>query len=398
MDDALLYAEIERLDAEMASTPLILRPLDIYHVLIGKEERDEESRAYLDKITAWFVQRYGDEAVWDGVLSRDPVFFRGRVHLLEIIHSGVSERRGIDTFLKRLEDEGKPPSLEEWKYLARTALESSQDFSSLHNLEMAPSLLSIVQRDLCRRAWFDLRSVGPMLQSSGDVQGAIVHSHEAAEKFLKVALIHLGLPPDQLGKGKYKHNLDHLMDALIARQSKYVFLRKPAKELHSLLASMNARYSSLKRSTKDATEAFRLARHCCSFVAQQIHLDKVRGVPDIALQEGHYYQDYAGRQFRFCGTVRKHDEQLALMYLLGAQDRGQTIDALVRLKLPCSFHYIAIDDQNDLRRLELRYQDIMARQRQNPFIRPDPETNVEIDKEAFDAMVLIQIPLKPGRS
>src|SRR6185312_3947769 len=179
MDDALLYAEIERLDGEMASTPLILRPLDIYHVLIGREERDEESLAYLTKIASWFAQRYGNEGVWDGVLSRDPIFFRGRVHLLDIIHNGVSERRGIDTFLKRLDDEGKPPSTDEWKYLARMYLESSQDFSSLHNLEMAPSLLSIVQRDLCRRAWFDLRNVGPMLQSSGDVQGAIVHSHEA---------------------------------------------------------------------------------------------------------------------------------------------------------------------------------------------------------------------------
>jgi hypothetical protein len=167
MDDALLYSEIERLDAEMASTPLILRPLDIYHVLIGTEERNDESRAYLDKITAWFIQRYGDEAVWDGVLSRDPVFFRGRVHLLEIIHNGTSERRGLDTFLKRLENEGKPPSLEELKYLARTAMESSQDFSSLHNLEMTPSLLSIVQRDLCRRAWFDLRNVGPLIHSCG---------------------------------------------------------------------------------------------------------------------------------------------------------------------------------------------------------------------------------------
>jgi HEPN domain-containing protein len=310
----------------------------------------------------------------------------------------VSESRGLDMFLKRLEDEGKPPSLEEWKYLARMALESSQDFSSLHNLDMAPSLLSIVQRDLCRRAWFDLRNVGPMLQSSGDVQGAIVHSHEAAEKFLKIALIHVGLPPDRLGKGKYRHNLEHLMDALIGRQSKYVFLRKPAKELHGLLASMNARYSSLKRSTKDAVEAFRLARHCCSFVAQQIQLDKARGAPDIALQEGQYYQDYAGRQFRFCGTVRDDGEQLALMYLLGAQDRGQTIDALVRFKLPCSCHYIAINDQHDLRRLELRYQEIMTRQRQNSIIRPDPETNVEVDKEAFDAMVLVRTPVKPGRS
>jgi len=237
-----------------------------------------------------------------------------------------------------------------------------------------------------------------MLQSSGDVQGAIVHSHEAAEKFLKIALIHVGLSPDQLGKGKYRHNLDHLMDALIGRQCKYAFLRKPAKELHGLLASMNARYSSLKRSTRDAIEAFRLARHCCSFVAQQIQMDKVRGVPDIALQEGQYYQDYAGRQFRFCGTIRTDDEQLALMYLLGAHDQGQTIDALVRLKVPCSFHYIAIGNQDDLRRLELRYQDIMARQRQNPIIEPDPETNVEVDKEAFDAMVMIRTPLKPGRS
>jgi len=113
MDDAILYAEVERLDGEMASTPLILRPLDIYNLLIGKEERDDESLGYLHKITAWFIQRYGDEAVWDGVLSRDPVFFRGRVHLLEIIHNGVSERRGLDSFLKRLEDDGKPPSLEE---------------------------------------------------------------------------------------------------------------------------------------------------------------------------------------------------------------------------------------------------------------------------------------------
>jgi hypothetical protein len=58
MDDALLYAKIEQLDTEMAETPLILRPLDIYHALIGKEERDEESLAYLRKITAWFIQRY----------------------------------------------------------------------------------------------------------------------------------------------------------------------------------------------------------------------------------------------------------------------------------------------------------------------------------------------------
>lgn len=116
MDDQFLYAEIERLDAEMASTPLVLRPLDIYHVLIGKEDRDAESLAYLEKITAWFIQRYGDDAAWDGVLSRDPIFFRGRVRLLDIVHNQVVEKRGLDRFLEQLTDNGKPPSLEEWRY------------------------------------------------------------------------------------------------------------------------------------------------------------------------------------------------------------------------------------------------------------------------------------------
>jgi len=57
MEDSLLYAEVERLDAEMAAVPLILRQLDVYHVLIGKEERDEESLAFLEKISAWYKQR-----------------------------------------------------------------------------------------------------------------------------------------------------------------------------------------------------------------------------------------------------------------------------------------------------------------------------------------------------
>jgi hypothetical protein len=32
------------------------------------------------------------------------------------------------------------------------------------------------------------------------------------------------------------------------------------------------------------------------------------------------------------------------------------------------------------------------------FIRPDPEPSVEIDKEAFDAMILIRMPVKSSQS
>jgi HEPN domain-containing protein len=395
MEDSLLYAEVERRDAEMAAVPLVLRQLDVYHALIGREERDEESLAFLEKISAWYKQRYGPEAAWNGVLSRDPIILRGKLQVMEIIHSTVKPRSGLEIFLEQLTQEGKPASPEECRYLAVNSLESSGDFSALHNLEMAPSLLTAEQRALCRRAWFDLRNVTSVLEGSSDVQSAIVHAHEAAEKYLKVALLHEGLPAKSLGKGKYGHDLNKLISELSARHQKYGYLQKPAHELHSLFSSMNARYTTLKRSIKDAVQAFRLARHCCGFVAQQIELDKLRGSRDVDFVLGRFYQDSAGRQFRFCGFKQDQDKSLACMHLLEATDRGQTIDLLANFLLPCSFHYRLITDVQDIRRLEKRYAQIALQDRQRrQNVQGRPEVSIEHIRESFDGIISIRTPIK----
>jgi HEPN domain-containing protein len=356
MDDATFFAEIERLDAEMLAVPMELRQLDIYHALVGREQRDESALESFNKISAWYLQRYGTQAKWDGVIGRQPLLLRGKLHVLEIRHSNVNPKSGLADLLETLQLEGNPTSPEEYRYLTMSFLEGTADFSALHNIEMRPSLLSPEQRSLLRRAWFDLKDATAVIESSSDVQGSIVHSHEAAEKFLKVALIHEGYAFKELGKGTLRHDLNNLIKALVVKHSRYDFLKKPAKDLHSFLDSMSARYTSLRRSLADAVQAFRLALHCVGFIAVQIELDAERGARDLDFELGHYYHDCTGRLYRFCGYEKNaQGEQLCRLFLLEATEQGHTIDALITYKAPCGFHYAEIRDQQTIARLEARY-------------------------------------------
>ena len=397
MDDQTLFVEIERLDAELSSVPIVLRQLDVYHALVGLEDRNEVALAYFDKISSWYRQKYGARAAWDGTIARQPVLIRGRLYILEVRHSSINPNDGLQELIETLKAQGPPVSPEEYRTLATSFLEGSGDFAALHNLEMRPSLLTAEQRSLARRAWFDLRNAAVVLENTGDVQGSIFHAHEAAEKFLKAGLIHEGYAFVSLGKAKLRHGLNEIVGALAAKHSKYRFLARQARDLSDLLDSMSARYTCTRRSLADAVEAFRLARHCCGFVASQIELDHDRGTRDITFQSDCYYEDYSGRQFRFCGYSRNDSGDILVhLYLLEASARGHTIDALVRFKAPCSFHYKAITDQKTIERLELRYRSLLRRERSN---RDAPPISATVEKvhESLHAVASIQIPLNKGR-
>lgn len=331
-----------------STVPLVLRQLDIYHSLIGNEERNESTLGYLSKISAWFHERYGTAAAWDGVIGRQPIVLRGRLQTLQVRHPAVNAKSGISDLLEELRSHGPELSPEEQREVAIVHLESSADFSALHNMEMRPSLFSEEQRGLSRRAWFDLRNAVTVLESSVDIQGSIVYAHEAAEKFLKIALIHEGYAYSKLGKGELKHDLNSLIKSLFGKHRKYKFLKRPARDLQELFGSMTTqRYESVNRSLSDAVEALRLARHCCSFVAMQVELDDERGAPDVTFKPGRYYQDYSGRQYRFCGFEDgSMGEVLCSLFLLEASDQGHTIDALAKFKAPCEFHYKEIKDRS----------------------------------------------------
>jgi HEPN domain-containing protein len=389
------FAEIERLDQEFSAVPLFIRQLDIYNALICNEERNDTTLGYLNKISAWYQQRYGQAAAWDGVIGIQPIYLRGRLFVFQIRCPEVNPKSGILDLRERLEREGPPVSPEEYRMLGVAQLESSSDFAALYNIEMRPSLFTKEQRALSRRAWFNLKNAVTLLESSYDIQGSIVDAHEAAEKFLKIALINEGQAYASLGKGDLRHDLNNLIKVLVKKHSKYKFIKAVARDLQQFFISMTTqRYESTNRSLPDAIEAFRLARHCCSFVAQQIELDSDRGASDVTLRIGKYYQDYAGRQYRFCGFENNANRNLVCkMFLLEASDEGQTIDALINQKAPCSFHYKEIKDQSTISRLERRY--LSLRQRANSEkVAPRPVgVSIEQVHESLDGIFSIRIPI-----
>ena len=395
LDDATFFAEIERLDQEFSAVPLAIRQLDIYHALIGIEERNELTFGYLNKISAWYQQKYGRAAAWDGIIGLQPVYLRGRLFVFQIRCPEVNPKSGILDLRERLESEGPHISPEENRLLGVAQLESSSDFAALYNIEMRPSLFTKEQRALSRRAWFNLKNAVMLLESSYDIQGSIVDAHEAAEKFLKIALIHEGQSYSSLGKGELRHDLNSLIKVLSKKHSKYKFIKTAARDLQQFFNSMTIqRYESIARTLRDAIEAFRLARHCCAFIAEQLELDNERGAPDVIFRVGKYYQDNAGRQYRFCGFEKTAKGDLACkMFLLEASDEGTTIDFFANQKAPCSFHYKEIKDQSDISRLESRYSLLRQRANSEKFTPKPDGILIEQIHESFHGIFSMRIPI-----
>jgi HEPN domain-containing protein len=390
MDDALFFAEVERLDRELAAVPLTLRPLDIYHRLVGREERDQAALECFEKIHSWYLQRYGKEAEWDGVLGHEPVLLRGRLRVLNVVFPHPRFFSGLDELMHELSKEGCPLSDEEFKQLAMMALEAREEFTSLYNLDTRPSLLSAEQLALKRRAWFDLRNAVAILDGPTDIQGSIVHSHEAAEKFLKVAALHEGYKSGELRR--FGHDLVDICNALRKKHRKYSRIKRQARELHLLLHSMETRYSDINRILPDAIAAFRLARFCCGFIATQIQLDKDRGAKECIFKAGRFYRDNLDREFRFCGTEQKPDGTvISKLFLLGATDNrtGHTIDALINFKAPCEFNFVEISDRKRISRLETRYSELQRQTKTGPI----GQGRVEVLEDSFHAIASIRIPL-----
>lgn len=68
----------------------------------------------------------------------------------------------------------------------------NRSFYSLYNLLVDDDWLETLERELARRAQYDLENAAVTLKHTGDTQSAIVQAHEAAEKYLKAALHRAG--------------------------------------------------------------------------------------------------------------------------------------------------------------------------------------------------------------
>ncbi len=116
--------------------------------------------------------------------------------------------------------------------------------------------------------------------------------------------------------------------------------------------------------SSNAVQAFRLARHCCVFVAQQIELDKLRGGRDVDFVLDELYRDSAGRQFRFRG-FKQEQGYIACQYVPAGGEGSWSDDRFTgQLSVATQLPLQAVTDVQDIRRPEKRYAHIAPQDRQ----------------------------------
>lgn len=341
MQAANLDAQLADLDKELTSAglPLKYRPLDCFKRLYGSVP-DGPLRAQLfDPVIEWYLKQYGDAVRWDGVIARFPILIRGAVYL------GQARFVGKEEILAPFEDgiEGLPEgcarslTTDEKRPIMEKLTFGSRSFYSLHNLLIDDDWLGATERNLARRALFDLENAAVTLKHTGDTQAVIVQAHEAAEKYLKAALSLTGCTKDLKKLG---HSIPKIFKELVQAQSRYSCLTLTVDNLQKLAPNMELRYTIVPRSMEMAIEAYHGALYVCGLVAQMWIFDKARGTTKSIFKAGSFYVDGAGTTF-YCKSVQ---ENLATLTLFRSSKYTGSQMADIVMKVAQSSLYLEVTD------------------------------------------------------
>jgi HEPN domain-containing protein len=312
MQGANLDVQLADLDKELVSAgvPLKYRPLDCFKRLYGSVPDGPRRNQLFDPVIEWYLKNYGDAARWDGIIARFPIFIRGVVYLGHARFAGEEEilapfEEGIEGLPKDLTESLTP---EEKRPIMEKLTFGSRNCYSLHNLLIDDDWLSTTERNLTRRALFDLENAAVTLKHTGDTQAAIVQAHEAAEKYLKAALSRTGSTKDLKKLG---HDIPKIFKELVGAQPRFSCLTLPVENLQKLSPNMELRYTSVPRSMEMAVEAYHGALYVCGLIAQMWLFDKARATTRSRFKADRFYIDGAGTTF-YCKRVQGDSATLTL--------------------------------------------------------------------------------------
>jgi HEPN domain-containing protein len=189
------------------------------------------------------------------------VLLRGEVHLVLVpLTEGTTVVRLIDQIDGLPEEVGATLSREEFEAIGRKAAGATISFQKLYNLTVEDGFLDAVERGLVWRALFDLETAATTLRHVGDTQNTIFQIHQAAEKFLKVALKRSGSTADLK---RFGHNLPAVFEELKKFSGRYSWLEPCVVALQAFAPNMEIRYSVVPRRVEEAIEAFHAALSIC---------------------------------------------------------------------------------------------------------------------------------------
>lgn len=355
-----LNSRLSDLDSKLLTqgVPLRLRPLQSFKAIYGAMPDSELRNALFSAIAGWFVRKYGNSAVWDGVVGRIPIIIRGEIYLVVVPYTSG------DTALKLTDQiEGLPQVIvdtftsEEFETCARTVAALSLALYKLYNLSVDDTFLDDIERGLVSRALFDLENAANTLRLSGDTQTAIFHSHAAAEKFLKVALKQSGSATDHRSLG---HQLTKIFAHLVSVQGRYAWLKSSVDSLQEFAPNMEIRYGVMPRTIQNAVSAFNASLNICGMLAQMWIFDRERGTVQPTFSPGHFYIDGSGATY-YCDRLSqtKTGQPGAILFRFGHFPIIGALMAEISLDLVASALYLEIKEECRIEALRKEFESAM---------------------------------------
>jgi HEPN domain-containing protein len=333
-----------------SSVPIRLRPLEAFKVLHGSIPDGERRNSLFAPIAAWFIERYGTRAQWDGVVARIPFLIRGNLYLLAVPFITADTALKLTDFIEGLpQDVADGLTPEEMGTSLETAMLCTSAVHRIYNLSVDDVHFSSEERELLRRALFDLENASTSLKSNEDAQGAVFNAHAAAEKFLKIGIKRAGISDDLIS-----HKLPKIFEKLVGLRKAYSWLKSSVDALQNLAPDMNIRYQLVPRSPSEAVSAIYISLNICSMLAQVWLFDLARRSEKSSFVPGRFYVD--GRRATFyCDrihTTTSGNPGVVLMSFGGLT--GSFISELV-LEQEASSLYLEVTDARQSAELKTQF-------------------------------------------
>lgn len=353
-----LLSRLHDIDKQLAnrSMPIRLRPLEAFKVLYGSVPDGERRDSLFAPIAAWFIELYGDRVRWDGVVARVPILVSGNLYLLAVPFTSTNTMLKLTDFIEGLSQEvADSLTPEEMASSLETAMLCTSAVHKIYNLSVDDTHFSSEERELLRRALFDLENASTSLKLTEDAQGAVFNAHAAAEKFLKIGIKRAGISGDLVS-----HKLPKVFERLVGLRKTYSWLQSSVDALQNLAPDMNIRYQLVPRSLADAVSAIYISLNICSMLAQVWLFDLARGSEKSAFVPGPFYVD--GRRATFyCDrfhTATKGSPEVVLMSFGGLT--GSFIAELV-LEQAASSLYLEVADAAQSAELRTQFDELRQR-------------------------------------
>jgi HEPN domain-containing protein len=356
-----LEQRIEALDSKLiaAGVPLQFRPLDCFKRLHGSVPPGARREALFAPITQWYLEKYGEAIYWDGIVGRFPILIRGVVYL-GVARAAINGNV-VSTFQEGIENlpDQIATSLDadEGRHVLERLAIGTRGLFILHHLIMDDVWLGELQQGLVRRAFYDLANAAATLKHTGDTQTAVVQAHEAAEKFLKAALIRTD---SQADIKEFGHNIPKLFRELLKAQPRYECVSLAVKNLQKRVPNMQLRYGEVPTSLAEAVECYYGALYVCQAIGQMWVFDQERGSTKSDFKECSFYIDGADATF-YCSQVLA-DKALMIAFRSSPYTGSQMAE--IEMDLLSSAHYLEITDP--VRDQQLRRQIIFQYRNRGP--------------------------------